>query len=327
MMRTCEQCTTNNDNISRLHDELVGFFQNNGTVKVQQWRDRTLEDLELAASDFAVLFIDKFEAFLPHCFVAKHQNNHFEYVKSNLSQTEMIVMSDFAENYKFVIQDAIQSYHWNNSQATLIPFACFALNENGVLQQRNVMCVSDELRHDTVTWHLARDELVSHVKSKFPHISKLIYFTDGASAHFKNFKSIGLLSAHSSLYNLEASWSFFGTGHGKSVCDALSGACKQTAHNHSLRAIDGNQIRTPLELFNFLRSKITKIHFFFLDSNESISVRQHLEKYFKSFIQIKGIRGLHCFQAVSEGRVLCAKLAGETLTTRVFSRERSGDDE
>ena len=31
----------------------------------------------------------------------------------------------FAENYSFIVQDAVQGHHWNNSQATLHPFAVY----------------------------------------------------------------------------------------------------------------------------------------------------------------------------------------------------------
>ena len=32
---------------------------------------------------------------------------------------------DFTENYGFAIQDAIQGFYWQNSQATLHPFAVY----------------------------------------------------------------------------------------------------------------------------------------------------------------------------------------------------------
>ena len=35
------------------------------------------------------------------------------------------MMPDFSENYSFVLQDATQSFHWNNSQATIHPFVAY----------------------------------------------------------------------------------------------------------------------------------------------------------------------------------------------------------
>ncbi len=32
---------------------------------------------------------------------------------------------DFSENYTFIIQDAVQGYHWNNDQVTVHPFVIY----------------------------------------------------------------------------------------------------------------------------------------------------------------------------------------------------------
>ena len=42
----------------------------------------------------------------------------------------MLILLNFAENYCFVVQDAVQGCHWNNSQATLYPFVAYCLNCN-----------------------------------------------------------------------------------------------------------------------------------------------------------------------------------------------------
>ena len=55
-------------------------------------------------------------------------------------------MGDFAENFTFVMQDEVQSYHWNNAQATIHPLFCYWL-ENGV--SKHVACVAVSARHMT----------------------------------------------------------------------------------------------------------------------------------------------------------------------------------
>ena len=50
-----------------------------------------------------------------------------------------ILVGDFAENFTFVMQDEVQSYHWNNAQATIHPLVCYWL-ENGV--SKHVACVA-----------------------------------------------------------------------------------------------------------------------------------------------------------------------------------------
>ena len=50
-----------------------------------------------------------------------------------------VLVGDFAKNFTFVMQDEVQSYHWNNSQATIHPCVCYWL-ENGV--SKHVSCVA-----------------------------------------------------------------------------------------------------------------------------------------------------------------------------------------
>ena len=47
------------------------------------------------------------------------QNN---FVSDNLNSDEY--MADFSENYTCIVQDAIQSYHWNAKHVTIHPFLC-----------------------------------------------------------------------------------------------------------------------------------------------------------------------------------------------------------
>ena len=53
-----------------------------------------------------------------HDFIAKQQSLYLTPRKELLLDNEYIVMTDFAENYSFVLQDAVQGFHWNNAQAT-----------------------------------------------------------------------------------------------------------------------------------------------------------------------------------------------------------------
>ena len=56
---------------------------------------------------------------------------------------------DFAENYSFIIQDAIQSFYWQNSQATLQPLAVYYrdLSTNELRCDSYCAAISDHLKH------------------------------------------------------------------------------------------------------------------------------------------------------------------------------------
>ena len=64
---------------------------------------------------------------------------------------EIIVQGDFAENYSYVVQGEIQSFHWENKQATLHPFVAYQRQEDNTLQHRNTCVITDCKDHTTVT--------------------------------------------------------------------------------------------------------------------------------------------------------------------------------
>lgn len=95
---------------------------------------------------------------------------------------EFAVVADFSENYSFVVQDAAQGMHWNNSQATIHPFVVYYQHSE---EEHHIsfVVISDCLQHDTVAVHLFQRELITFLKSALPFadIKKVTYFSDGAA--------------------------------------------------------------------------------------------------------------------------------------------------
>ena len=58
-------------------------------------------------------------------------------------------MLDFAGNYSFVVQDEVQSLHWNNTMATVHPFVIY-FKEDDKLSNKNFVVISGCNTHDTV---------------------------------------------------------------------------------------------------------------------------------------------------------------------------------
>ena len=55
---------------------------------------------------------EQIDALTTHSFTAKTQAAHLKQRKENLPEDTAIVILDFAENYQYIIQDEVQSYHW-----------------------------------------------------------------------------------------------------------------------------------------------------------------------------------------------------------------------
>ena len=101
-----------------------GTYDLDDLLTVKQWMhtDRTkLMDLQISVSDYIQLICEKVDVLWQHHFIAKSQSAYLNECKSNLKTDEIIILLDFSENYSFLVQDAVQGFHWENSQAPVHP--------------------------------------------------------------------------------------------------------------------------------------------------------------------------------------------------------------
>ena len=78
-----------------------------------------------SADEFVEFFCEKLQLLFPHSFLATQQVSFYKECKSTLKPGELLVQADFSENYAFIVQDAAQGFHRNNSQATIHPLAIY----------------------------------------------------------------------------------------------------------------------------------------------------------------------------------------------------------
>ncbi|KAL5509316.1 hypothetical protein EMCRGX_G004658 [Ephydatia muelleri] len=134
----CEYCVQNDDTeecpycskVQRLKKLLMDAFDDMGVEEItyKAWVsvDRSqLETLTKCTEDFVDELLKQLSNLRVHDFIAKQQAAFLEETKANLKPGEAVVLGDFSENYSFVIQDAVQGFHWNNDQATIHPFIAY----------------------------------------------------------------------------------------------------------------------------------------------------------------------------------------------------------
>ena len=128
--------------------------------------------------DFVNDFIHMVKKYQVHVFITKKQSSAFKNAMEHLKEDTLLVICDFAENYSFVVQDEVQSFHWNNGMVTLHPFVGYYLKDE-VLHHVNFVCVSECNIHDTVMVHLFIKRFLAFVFESVPSIKKVMYFSDG----------------------------------------------------------------------------------------------------------------------------------------------------
>jgi hypothetical protein len=70
---------------------------------------------------FTILFFRKIKKLVPHAYITQQQVKYLTERKDNLRENKALVLTDFAENYGFSVQDESQGYNWNHARCTLHP--------------------------------------------------------------------------------------------------------------------------------------------------------------------------------------------------------------
>ena len=215
-----------------------------------------------------------------------------------------MIVGDFAENYSFIVQDAAQSFHWNNFQATLQPFVCYYKKlGHDELFHTSFVVISECSTHDTVAVHLFQKVLIDFLSSNIAKPRFIIYFSDGCAAQYKNKKNFINLCHHEKDFGIAAEWHFFATSHGKGPCDGVGGTVKRLAARASLQRPYDNQIMTPRQLFEFGQSEIKQVNFCYTTVEQHDQEAKHLEDRFTISRTIPGTHRLHSFRPISKEEI------------------------
>lgn len=274
-------------------------------IEYKKWTttDRsTLESLMLNIDEFIETFILTLQVYQRHDFIAKMQSSSYKNFKESLKPGEVLVQGDFAENYSAVMQDEVQSFHWNNLMTTIHPFVIYYLNGD-IIAHKSYVIISECNIHDTVAVHLFQRYLIKYIKENIVGIKKIIYFSDGCAGQYKNRKNFINLCHHKHDFNIDAEWHFFATSHGKGPCDGVGGTIKRLAHKASLQRPYENQIITPLQLHQFASENIPNIMCQYTTIKEYNDEKTILEDRFSECKTIAGTQKLHCFKPVSETKI------------------------
>ena len=271
----------------------------------------------MPVDEFVDMFCEKLEVLGPHAFIAAQQASFYRDCKSTLAPRELLVTLDFSENYSFVLQDAAQGYHWNNSQATLHPFVAYYKDESEKLCHLSYVIISEALRHDTVAVFLYQKCFNTFLKGFLPSTSqpcKIVYFSDGAGAQYKNRKNFLNLCHHKEDFGISAEWNFSATAHGKGACDGIGGTVKRLAAHASLQKPYSDQIMIPRQLFDWASTNIPAVHFGYCSLVDYEVEEKNIEERFAKSRTIPGTQKLHSFIPVSKDRITVKAFSSSTLS-------------
>ena len=155
--------------------------------------------------------------------------------------------------------------------------------------------------------------LMLFIKENLPSVKNIEYFSDGCAGQYKSFKAFLNLSHHQSDFALDATWTFFATSHGKSLCDGIGGTVKRKVLRTSLQRPVDNQILTFRAIEDFCKTPITGVTFMVIDSQDMEPVRENLKSQYKLGDTVPGTRSCHHFVPTSMYTIEGKQLSIDTV--------------
>ncbi|GFS26645.1 (S)-beta-bisabolene synthase [Elysia marginata] len=235
--------------------------------------------------------------FTSHVFTAKWQKDQFSMICNNFPSASAVVVIDFAENYRCLVQGEIQSAYYSYKQVTVHPcVSYYNCDTCGERVNDYSIFVSDDVKHDAHFSQRCQENVISFLKAK--GINKVFIFSDGASSQYKSKVPFAFLTKLSKQVDIERC--FFGSRHGKNPCDAAGGIVKSCAENavkcghaHIQSASDFfDYCSKALALTASCKSHVNRRFYLIENINRSVDIPQ--------FSTLPGTRKLHSIKHISE---------------------------
>ena len=184
----------------------------------------------------------------------------------------MIVLGDFSENYQFLVQEEVQSYHWSKEYCMLHPHFAYFIDVDGNIQHNSLWFIPDDNNHNTNSVYKILTILVDYLKEKLQIVDKIFYFSDGCAEQYKNCKNTFNLWYHQQDFNMDVEWIFFATSHSKSQCVGVGGFVKRYNVKCSLQRLLHDQTLSYKSMHDIWIREISSATFFCVSKEEIVNV-------------------------------------------------------
>ena len=134
MMHRCQSCP-DRAGLKQFLDEQPKDVYWESEFYYNQWETThrvSLTTITTICKEYKDVLIDTIDKFTKHSYFVKCQAQYLNDKKQSLHTEEPLVLGDLAENYQFLIQDKIQSYHWSKEYCKLHPVVAYFKDDKAV---------------------------------------------------------------------------------------------------------------------------------------------------------------------------------------------------
>lgn len=170
---TCDRCNSITPSLTLGHE--LGDNEDDDKCSWSLWKtsDKKVDLHNIRGTITSLLdeIDEKWSNFLMHSYINREQRTYINELRTKSSRLSYaVVQMDFAENYTFLRQREVQAAHWNNQQATLFTVHIKLGNEH-----KNMVIISDYMRHDTAFVHCAQGLIVDFLRKNYPQVTNINY--------------------------------------------------------------------------------------------------------------------------------------------------------
>jgi hypothetical protein len=204
-----------------------------------------------SANDFYKYAQKTSQVYFKHIWRKRNQEKVIAAMTQSLKDDELLFHLDFGMNYSHTHHDAIQAEHWSQWQSTLLVIVVYRrVRPGGAVQAEAHVFLSPDRNHSNQFVQHSMGILMKHYQTgehkHFTNIKRIKLVSDGCKSQFKCRFQFNWLCECPSLFTVHedkeggggeddvvvvpgptAEHHFWAEGHGKGLCDAITGYLKQ----------------------------------------------------------------------------------------------------
>ncbi|MCG8046239.1 MAG: hypothetical protein N0E48_11390, partial [Candidatus Thiodiazotropha endolucinida] len=194
--------------------------------------------------------------YMQHIYNCRSQFWYYKQSREQLQSNECLVHIDFSENYNCRLESEVQEMHFGASkkQITLQTGIYYTGNETS---GQTFCTVSDSIYHGPAAIWCHLSKVLAELKQKNKNLDTIEFFSDGPLSQYRqkgNFYMLTQIPIKFGFQNVK--WSFFESGHGKGIPDAVGGSLKREANRRVKYGHDITCAKDFVENLNGCKTKL-----------------------------------------------------------------------
>lgn len=247
------------------------------------------------------LFEADIAGFKKHSFNASHQAKSYKICIDSLMEDEIAIHCDFSQNYECKMSEEVQSMHFGASKTQVTLHTGVIFFKGG---QKSFCTVSPSNVHQPHAIWAHLKPIINLGKTFVSNIKRIHIFSDGPSSQYRQKNNFFLINYFSSFYNVDITWSFSESGHGKGVADAIGGVIKRCLDR---QVSYGQDIISAADVYLTLQSAVKAVNVIYITETEIDTIKECIPNNLKT---IKGTMNIH--------QVIC-KRGNDHIQHRILS--------